>query len=272
GCSANFNNGNTYECPPNFTTLGVSGALTSPILNGSSVPAGSKLWVSAWLAGDFGYDDKVELQGSTDGSTWVTIRSWDADQLFDTAWRQFIDPLDDYVGTSFQLRWKFTGGDCYQNNKLGVFIDDVSVYVAPPCAQGEPYNTAEVIPAYTMGASLPYKLDPPLYTGSTNQVAKASWHVAGVPNKFVTVKVEFSGAGQASVCVQHVCDGSPPCSIACPAGTYANATKTGCCTSNVDSDTITFTPTGSGANSGTTTVFAVATAPVCQEVQVKAKF
>ncbi len=260
-CSANFNNGLDYQCPATGVKQ-VSGALTSPSLDGTAVKPGQLVYLDLWLAGKFNFEDELVLETTVDGDTWKAVRTYPSSQISATKWKLFVDPLEGVAGKTFAWRLRFTSAECIFNNKPGVFVDDVKVYASAPCDQSDAWAKQEFDPyggynvgTFTMGLSASLNLDPkvPVTAGATKLVY---WYVYDSSTNKMAVDVTYSAAGPVDVCVQHQCYKSKAyaCTVNCPAGTTKTVAGDGCCLKGQASGEIAFTPLGNGITAGYTKV------------------
>lgn len=72
--------------------------------------------------------DRMEVQISTnDGSSWDTLRSWDAGDVEPAGWMSESISLDDYTANYVLVRFLFDTVDDISNDHPGWFIDNVQV-------------------------------------------------------------------------------------------------------------------------------------------------
>ena len=82
--------------------------------------------LSFWMYHDLGYagyDDRVQVQVSTDGSTWTNVGAAVSRYNGATGWAQVAIDLSAYKGQS-DLRLAFLGISVFGND---IYLDDVSV-------------------------------------------------------------------------------------------------------------------------------------------------
>ena len=278
-CSANFNNGLDYQCPSTGVKQ-VSGTLTSPTLDGTMVQPGQLVYLDLWLAGQFSSDDQLVLETTIDGLTWQSVRSYSAFQMSAKKWKLFVDPLVGVAGKNFAWRLRFTSVDCTYNNQPRVFVDDVKVYAAAPCAQTDAWAKQNFdsyggynVGSFQMGSSPSLTLDPKgsVAPGVTKVVY---WYVFDSSTDKMEVDMTYEASAPVDVCVQHQCYKSKAyaCTATCPAGTTKTLAGDGCCRKGQASGDFAFKPIGNGITSGFTKVFLTNKGTSCLDVKVKSYF
>ncbi len=135
GNSLNFNDNITLLYCAN-TQVKIDANANGPVIDATGAPANSTLKVVFWYAGTW--------QNGTSKSVRVTSTpgtSSPATQLLkltsvDDLWRKKTVALgEEYVG-KFRLGFGFLTNDCNNYNGNGLFVDDLQVFVVPPCLTG----------------------------------------------------------------------------------------------------------------------------------------
>jgi len=124
GCALNVNNGTNFVCSGVKT---INAAAITPKLDATAVYAVTDVIVSFKLAGTWesGSWDNLDLDVSTNGgSSWTNVTTYDGNSL---TYATVTETIKGLGGTTFQLRFRFWGTNCAENNGTGAFIDDLSV-------------------------------------------------------------------------------------------------------------------------------------------------
>ncbi len=123
-CSLNFNNGVDFACVKPMEAFA-----TSPVIDTSKVAPGTHLALRFFNNGDYEGStyDKMSIEITTNsGVNWTELL--DLPSPATLGWVLRTIDLTPYVGTAFQLRFRFWTLDCIANSTVGGFIDDLAVY------------------------------------------------------------------------------------------------------------------------------------------------
>ncbi|MCB9739740.1 MAG: hypothetical protein H6747_10770 [Deltaproteobacteria bacterium] len=139
GCALALDLFGSYACGP--TANEVATTIASLPFDATGVPPGQALRARFAVGGDWeaGAYDVLRLESRKPGGAWTT--RWTAtDPPVDSqglpSWTEVEVPLADLCGSSFELRWRFDSGDCFDNDGVGPRVDDLLVGVAG-CKAGD---------------------------------------------------------------------------------------------------------------------------------------